>query len=235
MIVLIYAFRMNNMDLLSRLLAANATNLVFFLIIAIFRSVFAFTTPFFLYRLLICISFAHKNKLNYTEEPYLYIFGILLSEISRIIFLNQLNYQLVWLGIRVEQMLSILVYKKQLRMKASPRSANNRTSNVLTTDVDDIATFFSNLPFIITIPLEILIATIFLYFLLGWSSLVGVGVMILCLWSNKRFGRRITRLQKRVKKARDERVGEIFEVQIYNNLYILLFLMTFPKLIFNYK
>lgn len=223
MIVLIHAFRMNNMDLLSRLLAANATNLVFFLIIAIFRSVFAFTTPFFLYRLLICISLAHKNKLNYTEEPYLYIFGILLSEISRIIFLNQLNYQLVWLGIRVEQMLSILVYKKQLRMKASPRSANNRTSNVLTTDVDDIATFFSNLPFIITIPLEILIATIFLYFLLGWSSLVGVGVMILCLWSNKRFGRRITRLQKRVKKARDERVGEIFEVQIYNNLYILLF------------
>ncbi|CAB4387955.1 uncharacterized protein OCT59_001987 [Rhizophagus irregularis] len=204
--------KMNNMDLLSRLLAANATNLVFFLIIAIFRSVFAFTTPFFLYRLLICISLAHKNKLNYTEEPYLYIFGILLSEISRIIFLNQLNYQLVWLGIRVEQMLSILVYKKQLRMKASPRSANNRTSNVLTTDVDDIATFFSNLPFIITIPLEILIATIFLYFLLGWSSLVGVGVMILCLWSNKRFGRRITRLQKRVKKARDERVGEIFEL-----------------------
>jgi hypothetical protein len=165
--MLIHAFRMNNMDLLSRLLAANATNLVLFLIIAIFRSVFAFTTPFFLYRLLICISLAHKNNLKYTEEPYLYIFGILLSEISRIIFLNQLNYQLVWLGIRVEQMLSILVYKKQLRMKASPRSVNNRTSNVLTTDVDDIATFFSNLPFIITIPLEILIATIFFIFFIG--------------------------------------------------------------------
>src|SRR6266536_1426848 len=105
---------MNNMDLLSRLLAANATNLVLFLIIAIFRSVFAFTTPFFLYRLLICISSAHTNKSKYSEEPYLYVFGILLSEISRIIFLNQLNYQLVWLGIRVEQMLSILVYKKQL-------------------------------------------------------------------------------------------------------------------------
>jgi ABC-type multidrug transport system fused ATPase/permease subunit len=181
--------------------------------------------------LLIFISSADRLK-QYTEEPYLYVFGILLSELLRIVFLNQLNYQLVWLGIRVEQMLSILVYRKQLRMKTSPRSANSKTSNVLTTDVDDIAGFFSNLPFIITIPLEILVATVFLYILLGWSSLIGVGVMILCLWSNKRFGRRITRLQKRVKKARDERVGEIFEVEIINlcscnNLFILLFSMIF--------
>ena len=208
------------MDLLSRLLVANATNLVFFLIIAIFRSIFAFTTPFFLYRLLLFISSADHSK-QYTEEPYLYVLGILLSELSRIVFLNQLNYQLVWLGIRVEQMLSILVYKKQLRMKTSPRSANSKTSNVLTADVDDIAGFFSNLPFIITIPLEILVGTIFLYILLGWSSLIGVGVMILCLWSNKRFGRRITRLQKRVKKARDERVGEIFEVEIMKHICLL--------------
>src|ERR1044072_339292 len=154
------------MDLLSRLLAANATNLVFFLIIAIFRSIFAFTTPFFLYRLLMFLSSDHSKKGS--EEPYLYIFGILLSELSRIIFLNQLNYQLVWLGIRVEQMLSILVYKKQLRLKTSPRASNNRINNVLTADVDDIAGFFSNLPFIITIPLEILVATVFLYNLLGW-------------------------------------------------------------------
>jgi len=201
------------MDLLSRLLAANATNLVCFLIIAIFRSIFAFTTPFFLYRLLKYLSSAGRSK-QYSEEPYIYVFGILLSELSRIIFLNQLNYQVVWLGIRVEQMLSVLIYEKQLRLKTSPRAANSRPNNVLTTDVDDIAGFFSNLPFIITIPLEILVAIVFLYVLLGWSSLVGVGVMILCLWSNTSFGRRVTRLQKRVKKARDDRVGEIFEVDI---------------------
>ncbi|CAI2173470.1 10812_t:CDS:10 [Funneliformis geosporum] len=175
--------RITNMDLLSRLLVANATNL-----------------------------YLSDPPQQYSEEPYIYVFGILISELFRIIFLNQLNYQVVWLGIRVEQMLSVLIYEKQLRLKTSPRAASNRPNNVLTADVDDIAGFFSNLPFIITIPLEILAAMVFLFRLLGWPSLVGVGVMILCLWSNKRFGRRVTRLQKRVKKARDDRVGEIFEL-----------------------
>ncbi|CAG8763787.1 15393_t:CDS:10, partial [Gigaspora margarita] len=145
-------------SLLTRLLRVNTNNLILFLFIAIFRSIFSFTTPFFLYKLLDYIT---KNKNNeYTEEPYLYVFGILCSELARILFLNQLNYQVVWLGIRVEQMLSVLVYSKQLHIKTSSRSNNNRQSNVLTTDVGDIAGFFSNLPFLLTIPLEIIVATI---------------------------------------------------------------------------
>ncbi|CAG8464533.1 13974_t:CDS:10 [Dentiscutata heterogama] len=200
-----------NPSLLTRLLRVNTNNLLLFLFIAIFRSIFSFTTPFFLYKLLEYIT---NNKSNeYTEEPYIYVFGILCSELARILFLNQLNYQVVWLGIRVEQMLSVLVYSKQLHIKTSSRSNNNRSNNnVLTTDVGDIAGFFSNLPFLLTIPLEIIVAIIGLYYLLGVSSIIGIAIMILCLWSSKRFGRRVSRLQKRVKKARDERVSDIFEL-----------------------
>ncbi|CAG8554167.1 1019_t:CDS:10, partial [Cetraspora pellucida] len=202
--------RIMSTNLLSRLLRVNTNNLILFLFIATFRSIFAFATPFFLYRLLEYIS---NNKNNeYTEEPYLYVFGILCSELARIIFLNQLNYQVVWLGIRVEQMLSVLVYSKQLHIKTSSRSNNSRQNNILTTDVGDIAGFFSNLPFIVTIPLEIIVAIIYLYYLLGVSSIIGVAIMVLCLLSNKRFGKRVSRLQKRVKKARDERVSDIFEL-----------------------
>ncbi|CAG8498061.1 12021_t:CDS:2, partial [Acaulospora colombiana] len=211
--------RTTNLDLLSRLLYANATNLILFLVIAILRSIFAFTTPYFLYQLLNYISEKHPEE--YSEKPYLYLLGILVSELCRIIFLNQLNYQVVWLGIRVEQMLSVLVYEKQLRLMASPPEAsiNNKANNVLTTDVDDIAGFFSNFPFLLTTPLEIIVAIVYLYFLLGWYSLVGVAIIVICTWSNKRFGKRVTRLQKRVKKARDERVGEIFEpLQTFPNL-----------------
>ncbi|CAG8465261.1 13492_t:CDS:10 [Gigaspora rosea] len=197
-------------SLLTQLLRANTNNLILFLFIAIFRSIFSFTTPFFLYKLLDYIT--NNKNTEYTEEPYLYVFGILCSELARILFLNQLNYQVVWLGIRVEQMLSVLVYSKQLHIKTSSRSSNNRQSNVLTTDVGDIAGFFSNLPFILTIPLEIIVATIGLYCLLGVSSIIGIVIMILCLLSNKRFGKRVSRLQKRVKKARDERVSDIFEL-----------------------
>ncbi|CAG8496604.1 9578_t:CDS:10 [Ambispora gerdemannii] len=204
--------RLTNLDLLSRLLVANLTNLFTFLVIAIFRSIFAFTTPYFLQRLL---EYIETEKADTPSElPYLFILGILISELLRVIFLNQLNYQVVWLGIRVEQMLSVMVYQKQLRLKLSlaKNGNNNRPHNVLTMDVDDIAGFFSNLPFLLTIPLEILVAMIYLARLLGWSSIIGVVVMTICLWSNKKMTRRIGRLQKRVKKARDERVGEIFEL-----------------------
>ncbi|CAG8664184.1 3258_t:CDS:2, partial [Ambispora leptoticha] len=205
--------RLTNLDLLSRLLVANLTNLFTFLVIAIFRSIFAFTTPYFLQLLLESIE-SEKSNGTPSEKPYLFILGILISELLRIIFLNQLNYQVVWLGIRVEQMLSVMVYQKQLRLKLSlnKNGNNNRPHNVLTMDVDDIAGFFSNLPFLLTIPLEILVAMIYLARLLGWSSIIGVAMMTICLWSNKKLTRRIGRLQKRVKKARDERVGEIFEL-----------------------
>ena len=201
------------MDVLSRLFATNAKSLIRFFIIAIFRSIFAFTTPFFLQGLLEYMQTADRSQ-KPSEKPYLYIFGILVSEIARIILLNQLNYQVVWLGTRVEQMLSVLLYEKQLRSMTAQYRGSMRPNNVLNVDVDDIAGFFSNLPFLLTIPLEIVVATFYLYYLLGISGLFGVLIMILCLWANRKIGKRVSRLQKRVKKARDERVSEIFEVSI---------------------
>nr|CAG8456342.1 14203_t:CDS:10 [Entrophospora candida] len=199
----------SNVGLFSRLILANARNLVMFLIIAILRSMLAFTTPFFLQQLLRTL-LDPTNPLD--EKPFLYAFGILVSELSRIIFLNQLNYQVVWLGIRVEQMLSVSVYEKQLRLKTNARNGSVRPSNLITTDVDQISGFFSNLPFVLTIILEIVLAIVYLYVLLGNSGFIGILVMAICLyWSNKRFSRRVTVSQKRVKKARDDRVNKTFE------------------------
>ncbi|KAF0546388.1 P-loop containing nucleoside triphosphate hydrolase protein [Gigaspora margarita] len=203
--------QIQNTDLLTRLLRANYVNLVFFIVIAILRSIFSLITPFFLYRLLVYMS--DNEAKNYTEEPYIYVFGILCSELASVVFLNQLNYQMSWLNIRVEQMLSLLMYEKQLCLKTTlTKVKGDRSNNVLTTEVYDIAGFFSNLPFLLTIPLEIIAITIFLYYLLGVSSIVGVVIMIACLWYNKRYGKHVNRLQKRVRRARSGRVNEIFEL-----------------------
>ncbi|CAG8847938.1 349_t:CDS:1, partial [Racocetra persica] len=162
-----------NTDFLTRLLCANTANLVLFIIIAILRSISSLLTPFFLYRLLGYMS-NNENK-GYTEEPYLYVFGILCSEFAGVVFLNQLNYQMSWLNIRVEQMLSLLVYEKQICLKTTQtKIKGGRPYNVLTSDVYDIAGFFSNLPFLLTIPLEVIATTVFLYYLLGMSSIAGV-------------------------------------------------------------
>ena len=84
-----------------------------------------------------------------------------------------------------------------------------------TTDVDQISGFFSNLPFVLTIILEIILAIVYLYLLLGKSGFIGIFVMAICLyWSNKKISRRVTVSQKRVKKARDDRVSKTFEVEL---------------------
>ncbi|CAG8628690.1 11835_t:CDS:10, partial [Dentiscutata heterogama] len=203
--------RVRNTDLLTRLLRANSANLVLFIVIAILRSISYLITPFFLYRLLAYMSDDKTKK--YTEEPYLYVFGILCSELAGVVFLNQLNYQMSWLNIRVEQMLSLLVYEKQICLKTTlTKVKGGRSNNVLTTEVYDITGFFSNLPFLLTIPLEVIAITVFLYSLLGVSSIAGVVMMIACLWYNKRYGKHVNRLQKRVKRARSGRVSEIFEL-----------------------
>ncbi|CAG8790105.1 2810_t:CDS:10, partial [Dentiscutata erythropus] len=97
-----------------------------------------------------------------------------------------LNYQMSWLNIRVEQMLSLLVYEKQICLKTTlTKVKGGRSNNVLTTEVYDIIGFFSNLPFLLTIPLEVIAITVFLYSLLGVSSIAGVVMMMACLWYNK--------------------------------------------------
>ncbi|CAG8758550.1 33725_t:CDS:2, partial [Gigaspora margarita] len=52
------------------------------------------------------------------------------------------------------------------------------------------------------------------------SSIAGMVMLIACLWYNKRYGKYVNQLQKRVKRARSDTVNKIFEqsMQLYSDL-----------------
>ncbi len=93
-------------------------------------------------------------------------------------------------------------------------SSKAQIMTLMTTDVDRIAGFAQHLFSVIDAPLEIAIATWFLYYLLGSSCFVGLAVIIAFLPLNHFAGTIVLGTQKKLMKARDERVSLMNEVSI---------------------
>ncbi len=91
-------------------------------------------------------------------------------------------------------------------------SSKAQVMTLMTTDVDRVASFALHLFTIIDAPMEILIATVFLYRLLGVSCFFGLGVIILSLPINHFAGSVVVGTQTNLMKARDERVSLMNEV-----------------------
>ncbi|KAI0720942.1 ATP-binding cassette transporter [Cerioporus squamosus] len=91
-------------------------------------------------------------------------------------------------------------------------SSKAQVMTLMTTDVDRVASFAQQLFTIIDAPLEIAIATLFLYHLLGVSCFFGLGVIILSLPINHFAGSVVVGTQTNLMKARDERVSLMNEV-----------------------
>ena len=91
--------------------------------------------------------------------------------------------------------------------KDDETSGKAQIMTLMTTDVDRVAGFAQHLFTIIDAPLEIVIATWFLYYLLGSSCFVGLGVIILFLPLNHFAGSVVFGTQGKLMKTRDERVS----------------------------
>lgn len=62
-----------------------------------------------------------------------------------------------------------------------------------------------------TVPIEIVLALFFLYDMLGWSSLIGVALMVLTMFIPILLAKTLAKLQKRLRAATDARVGLMSE------------------------
>ena len=72
-----------------------------------------------------------------------------------------------------------------------------------------------------TVPIEIVLSVIFLYDLLGWSSLVGVTLMLATMIVPVYLAKALSGIQKRVRQATDGRVGLMVETM--NSIRIIKF------------
>ena len=92
-------------------------------------------------------------------------------------------------------------------------SSKAQVMTLMTTDVDRLASFAQHLWTMVDAPIEILIASVFLYHLLGVSCFFGLGVLVLSLPINHLAGTVVIGTQTDLMKARDERVSLMNEVR----------------------
>ncbi|KAJ7240591.1 multidrug resistance-associated ABC transporter [Mycena rebaudengoi] len=91
-------------------------------------------------------------------------------------------------------------------------SSKAQIMTLMTTDVDRVSEFAWHLFTLVDSPVEILVGSIFLYKLLGVSSLFGLAVSLLFMPLNHWAGKIVVGAQDNLMKARDERVALMNEI-----------------------
>ncbi|KAL1948407.1 hypothetical protein VTO73DRAFT_12482 [Trametes versicolor] len=84
--------------------------------------------------------------------------------------------------------------------------------NLMAGDANRVSMTVSAMYFLYGAPFEIIIASLFLYQLLGWSAFTGFFVLVLSWPLNNFVARRSVRIQKGVSTARDKRMGVLNEL-----------------------
>lgn len=91
-------------------------------------------------------------------------------------------------------------------------SATGLIVNLMSTDATRIAAFSSQFSTLVRAPAELVFGTYFLYCLLGWSSIVGLMVIVVTLPINHFNTKWFIKVQAQLMKSRDKRVSLMNEV-----------------------
>ncbi|TFK50633.1 P-loop containing nucleoside triphosphate hydrolase protein, partial [Heliocybe sulcata] len=104
--------------------------------------------------------------------------------------------------------------KKDKAKEDDPKAGadTGKIVNLMAGDSNRVAMLISGMYFIYGAPFEIIIASVFLYQLLGWSAFAGFVVLLLGWPLNSYIARRAIRIQKGLLAARDKRMGVLNEL-----------------------
>ncbi|KAF9109330.1 hypothetical protein BGX27_007736 [Mortierella sp. AM989] len=108
-------------------------------------------------------------------------FGMLVINITLSFLMGQSHKQDVELGVAIRNGLISMIYRKALVL--SPGSRNKTTTgsitNHMSTDAEKWTRDLMWIPLWVTVPFEILVATVMLYKILGWSVLCGLFMIVI--------------------------------------------------------
>ncbi|KAG0239020.1 hypothetical protein BGW41_007967 [Actinomortierella wolfii] len=207
-------------SLLWRIYECNSRDIWVSLLFGIASSITAFGVPYYLRLLLEYIEKPNGPK----EIAYLYVFAMLVSDVTRSLAFGQNLYYGRRVEVRLKAMLSAEIYAKALRRKdmtgivtdntttKGAKSDSGMITNLMAVDANRIANLFSYIFYLYTCPIEIIIALVMLYHVLGLSSLVGVAVMLVTMPAHHFAAKKYVRLQEQLMQTRDRRVGLMTEL-----------------------
>ena len=84
--------------------------------------------------------------------------------------------------------------------------------NLMAGDATRIAGTFSSAYMIYSTPFQLVIASVFLYQLLGWTAFAGAGVLVIAIPLNSYLSNKSFKISKDMMKARDKRIGVMNEL-----------------------
>ncbi|KIR42549.1 ATP-binding cassette transporter [Cryptococcus deuterogattii 99/473] len=169
------------------------------------------------------------NKLDMALDGSLTLVSVILNYAGPF-FLNRILRRA---AVRIKAELTAAVYDKALRRKdasgiVSKTGAEDKESdgkqekmsnadsgkvvNLMSGDTTRIANTVSGAYFIYSAPFEILVASIFLYNILGWSAFAGIVVLAVAAPLNSFVSSRSVKITQDLLKARDKRIGVMNEL-----------------------
>ncbi|KAK8850432.1 hypothetical protein IAR55_004350 [Kwoniella newhampshirensis] len=221
---------MKSSTFLRRIFLANTLDVALDIALTILGVVFNYAGPFFLKRVLDGLSTRTPEAMS---KAYIYAFLAFLASVSKAV--SDLCH--LWHGRRVSTRLRAemvaSVYDKALRRKdasgviASKEDGEKKEGdkpgkksgaesgkvvNMMASDTARIGNTFAAAYNIYGAPFEIVVATAFLYNILGWSAFAGIVVLIIVIPINSFISKRSVKITKSLLQARDKRISVMSEL-----------------------
>ncbi|KAF9973901.1 hypothetical protein BGZ73_002829 [Actinomortierella ambigua] len=219
-------------SLFRRIIFFNLTSFTWQLCCVILATFLDFATPFFLKRFLTEIGSPSKEP----KWAYLYIIMIFVSQVSRSLIQSQMFYLGRRINVNLISTLNAEIYAKTLTRRdmsglvdkkgkdgkvkgaaeggkeSSGAASTGKIVNLMSTDTVRVAGVVNFAHMAVSSPIGIVIGTYLLYDLLGWSSLVGMAVLVVSMPINKKVRSYYIKAQRELSAARDERVTLVGEL-----------------------
>ncbi|KAF9430408.1 hypothetical protein BGZ94_006978 [Podila epigama] len=225
--------RRTTWSLLRRVLWFNALSFTWQFTFVVISTFLDFSVPYFL-----------KLFLAYIKEPtgsariaYLYVVLIFIAQVSRSLVQSQMFYMGRKINVSAMALLNAEIYAKTLTRRDmsglvnkkgkgdskggaedkdkdnTPASAG-KVVNLMSTDTVRVSGVCNFWHIGVSSPIGIALGTYLLYDLIGWSSLVGMSILVVTIPINKAVRKKYAKGQRELSSARDDRVtlmGELIQ------------------------
>lgn len=194
-----------------------------FFVAAIFKSfqdLLAFVQPQLLKRLLLFVETYNGPDPEPAYHGYTIAVLMFVCAIVQSFALHQYFARCFETGMRVRGGLIHAIYKKSLVLSNTERSgrATGDVVNLQSTDATRMADCTTYGQLVFSGSLQLILAFVSLYSLLGWYGLVGVGIMVLSIPANAFVSNLQSKMQRKQMKNKDQRTRIMSE--ILNNMFV---------------
>ena len=157
---------------------------------------------------------ANAHEVEETWKGYFYGLLLFITLGTQSILQNQYLGKMFELGMRARTILTAAIYKKSLTVPLSARrtTSTGEIVNLMSIDVQRIMDVFPYLNMVWHAPMQISLATYFIYNELGNATFVGIGVLILLMPINLVLGYFMKVFQRQQMKFKDQRLKSMNEV-----------------------